>query len=118
MSGVQRGWGRPDALASRLKERIRIEKTVNTADGAGGVNREWVTHVQCFAEIVPSAREIREQVEAGALTERAVYRVTIRARGDVTRAMRVVWKGRVLNIRSVMQHDATTELVAEEGGAA
>ncbi|WP_245479435.1 phage head closure protein [Hansschlegelia zhihuaiae] len=98
-----------------LRRRIAIEAPADVADGAGGVMRGFAALAQVFAAVEPlSAHE----AQAGrALGLNRLWRVTIRARGDVTGGHRVVWRGRVLDVLSVRPLDADLrfeELLCEE----
>jgi SPP1 family predicted phage head-tail adaptor len=109
------GFGSSAHIASRLRERITIEEPVDTPDGQGGVSRSWDAVASCFAEVTPLGGT--ERFDAGKVGERVSYRIVVRARTDVTVAMRVVWQSHVLNIRSAVVIDGRLEIMAEEGVA-
>ena len=111
------GWADARKLASRLNERILIEAPVTTSDGQGGVLRVWEEVASCFAEVTPLYGSAGERVDAEKQVMRLEYRITLRARTDVTHAMRVRWNGKTLNIRAVVRQPALLELLAEEGVA-
>lgn len=117
MNLTRTGWEKTAQLASRLGERITIESVSETPDGQGGVTRGWTLFAQCFAEVRPLSLEGGERIDAAQEVMRLSYRITLRARTDITPAMRVLWRGKLLNIRAVIPGDATTEIIADEGVA-
>jgi SPP1 family predicted phage head-tail adaptor len=86
-----------------LRHRVTLEAPVDAPDGAGGYTRSFTAIANLWARIAPSgARE--DFVEQRA--EQAVsYVVTIRWRGDVTKDMRFVHRGRRLRIQSAFDPD-------------
>ena len=86
-----------------LDARLMLEAPQETADGQGGVTTAWAAVTGLWGAIEPvSARPGEEAgLEAATLT----HKVTIRARGDVLRGMRFVWRGRALAIRAVSDPD-------------
>ncbi len=117
MTLIRSGSGKTDALASRLRERVQIESVSETADGLGGVSCVWHTHALCFAEVKPLSVDGDERLDAAQLVMQVSYRITVRTRQDINSSMRVVWRGKVMNIRAVIPYDTMTEIVAEEGVA-
>lgn len=90
-------------LIGELRHRVTLEAPVDAPDGAGGFTRTFTAIATLWARITPSgARE--DFVEQRA--EQAVsYVVTIRWRGDVTKDMRFVHRGRRLRIQSAFDPD-------------
>lgn len=117
MTQTRSGWGKEHRLASRLRDRVRIEALSEASDGQGGVIRSWVLHDECFAEVKALSLDVAERMDAAQQVSRLMYRIVLRVRDDITSQMRVVWKERVLNIRAVIAGEAAIELLAEEGGA-
>ena len=111
------GWADARRLASRLKERILIEAPFATSDGQGGMLRTWEEVASCYAEVTPLYGSASERFDAEKQVMQLEYRITLRARADVTPAMRVRWNGKTLNIRAVIAQAAMLELLAEEGVA-
>lgn len=73
--------------AGPLRERVTIEKPVDTQDDIGGTVRTWETVATCWAAVEPlSGREFfaAQQVQASSTT-----RIRIRFREDITTKMRV-----------------------------
>lgn len=117
MTQTRSGWGNKAELASRLRERIVLETPVETPDGQGGMVRSWTAHARCFAEVMPLSLDGGERMDAAREVMRLAYRIVLRARPDISTRMRVVWRGRHLNVRLVIPGDAVLELMAEEGVA-
>jgi SPP1 family predicted phage head-tail adaptor len=104
-----------------MRERVRIEREVRSADAGGGAIVTWtpLDHAPtAWARIEPLSG--RELVQAMRLQARLTHKVTMRWRGDVTAAMRLVWGERVFNIRARLNPDERRrylELLCEEGVA-
>ena len=104
-----------------LRERVRLEREVRAADAGGGAQVSWMplSHAPTvWARIEPLAGQ--ELVQAMRLQARITHKVTMRWRGDVTAAMRLIWGTRILNVRTVLNPDERRrylELYCEEGAA-
>lgn len=112
------------SICSTLKHRLTLQQEVQTPDGQGGFTRSWQDVAQLWAEIMPQAGSTgagAEQLAFGQLQPRMTHRILLRYRVGVTPAMRLVFDGRVFNIRSVANKGETNEvleIMAEEGVAA
>lgn len=102
------------SLASRLNERVRIERPVGTGDGFGGQEVSWAELATVFAEVKPVFGAVSERMLGEQRQSHAGYRVTMRLRGDVSAAMRLNWRGRELLIHSVHEHEGTLNLLCYE----
>ncbi len=100
---------------SALRRRVAIEAPADAPDGAGGVARGFAPLATVFACVEPlSAAEARQ---GAALGLKSLWRVTIRARGDLTGGHRASWNGRIFDVLSVRPLDAEgrfEELLCEE----
>lgn len=101
-------------LATRLKERVRIEQPSSVDDGYGGKMVSWSALTTVFAEVEALAQNVRERSLAEQIRAVAGYRVTIRARSDVDASMRLVWKTHVLQIHSLHEQDGVMQLLTYE----
>lgn len=103
--------------AGELTERITIQGETRTPDGYGGYTVEWTDVATVWARVVPLRG--REQIEAQQLGASQMYRVTIRNRA-VDPAQRIMWRGRVLNIREAPEvgSRALYKEILAEGGVA
>ena len=96
--------GRP-----KLNRKLRLERGIEAADGAGGKSLTWVEQGVLWAEIV--VRTGRDQAVAGGLVSRIAYRITTRASaiGSPSRPLagdRFRDGSRVFRIEAVAEADA------------
>lgn len=101
-----------------MRQRVTLQQESRTPDTAGGASLSWVDVATLWAEVTPFPGS--EALQAQKLTGSALYRVVLRYKDAVTADMRLVFKGRVLNIRSlrnVGERDRRLEIMAEEGVA-
>jgi SPP1 family predicted phage head-tail adaptor len=112
--------------ASRLKHRMTLQQEVITPDSAGGYEKSWADVAQLWAEIAPvtatgtgtGRMSGREVMVGGQLQPEISHRITVRYQEGVTAAMRLVYEGRVFNIRqvaNVLEQGEVLELLAQEG---
>lgn len=73
--------------AGSLRDRVRIERAVDTTDAQGGTTRTWVPLDVVYAKI--RAGVGREFVAAKEQIATNVFTVTIRHRDDITAGMRI-----------------------------
>ena len=112
-------------LASKMRHRITIQEQVLTADGAGGNTASWTNYAVVWAYIADmsslSGMNLRSEKNfAGQLQERTPYKITIRYLSGVMASMRVLYDGRIYNIRSINNVDEGNEVLiiyVEEGVA-
>lgn len=101
-------------LASQLTQRVRIEWPSRTNDGYGGAAVNWTELATVFAEVKPVFGAVHQR-EIGAQREaNAGYRIVIRARTDVTGAMRIIWKTHTLLVHSLHESDETLNILCYE----
>ncbi|MDB4952079.1 MAG: head-tail adaptor [Gemmatimonadetes bacterium] len=101
-----------------LRQRVTLQSKVRTPDGGGGGAEAWVDGKTVWAEVMPL--DGRELVQAMQVHPSVSHRVTIRYRAGVSSAMRALYAGRVLDIRSVVDRDERHEalqLLCVEGDA-
>lgn len=101
-------------VASQLTERVRIERPVASDDGYGGLQIGWTEVATVFADVKPVFGAVHERQVGAQAMSNAGYRVIVRARTDVTAAMRIVWKTHVLLIHSLHETDATLNILCYE----
>lgn len=93
--------------AGELRTRARLQRRVDTADGAGGSTTEWQDLSVCWASIeCDSGREFFQQK---ALLPLLSHLVTIRYRRGVDATQRVVVGPRVLTVLSAADKDNRRE---------
>jgi SPP1 family predicted phage head-tail adaptor len=103
-----------NGIASRLKERVTLEQRVTTADEFGGQQLSWEPIAVVFAEVEALTGQSRERNVGDQSRPLAGYRVRIRQRNDVTAAMRLQWKERLLSIHAVHTVGTMMELLTYE----
>lgn len=87
-------------FAGTLRERIRIERRVESRSAAGLSNEEWEPVGECMAAIRSDG--VGAEVEGGTLSRSNLYRVTLRRKKAVSIDQRVRWGARVLRVRQVV----------------
>lgn len=108
-----------DVLASRLRHRVTLQKPEMQAEGAAQFSAGWVDVATIWAEVMPTtSRSFTEELLLHEqLTARVSHEVFLRFRPDVEADMRVVFKGRYFNIRSVVnigERNSVLRLLVEE----
>jgi SPP1 family predicted phage head-tail adaptor len=91
------------SLIGELRHRVRLEAAVDAPDGAGGFARSFTPIANLWARITPSGA--REDFVEQRAEQATTHIVTIRWRGDVTKDMRFVHRGRRLRIQSAFDPD-------------
>ncbi len=81
----------------QMRERMRLEAPMRTADGAGGWQVGWRLVATVWAAV---RRDARESLFAQAREAPAArYRLTIRRRADIALDWRLVWGTRIIAVR-------------------
>ena len=102
----------------QMREQVTVQSPTEVSQGGGGSSITWSDVATFWAEV--RALRGREQIEALALEAATMYRITRRYTETITERQRLTWKGRILNIRSVVDPDGRrqwTEILAETGVA-
>ena len=104
-----------------LRHRIAIEADSVTSDGGGGLDKPWATPTT-VAKVWAAIQPLRgaERLKAQQLEESITHKITIRYRTGISPSQRVNFKGRIFNIRSVInveERNRWLELLCEEGVA-
>lgn len=100
-----------------MRERVTLQAPVRTADGAGGADVTWNDVATVWASVM--ALSGRERPAGERMEARRRLQVLIRYRSDVTAAMRLLWQGRALDIRTMYDIDGKRHMLlidCEEGG--
>lgn len=99
-----------------LRHRVRIEARLRVPDDGGGASKTWAMLAEVWAAIEPAGGS--ERVDADQLAGRVTHVIQMRAGGPAVRPdMRIVWQGRVFEIRSVIdmgERKRWIEISAEE----
>lgn len=88
-----------DITASKLKNRVILQRIEIVEDGSGGSTRTWQTVQSIWAYLVQTGGGERYQQER--LTATANFKAIIRYRADVSPVNRIVFQGVAYQIRSV-----------------
>jgi len=103
---------------SSLKHRIELQAMTETRDVIGGLVTTWTTYATVRAAVrQASGREIWYRQQTATM---ATWSIDLRYRADVTTKHRAVYKGRVFEIRSVIDPEQSRRyltLACDETGA-
>lgn len=94
----------------QLRHKVTIQKQDGgTNDGGGTITPNWVEVATVWANV---KAEPFEKTFANQSMQQTTHTVKIRYRADLTKAHRLVFKGRILNIKYIKNKDeANRELV-------
>jgi len=87
--------------AGDLDRRLLLQAPVEADDDAGGVSRSYADVCTLWAQVTPLAA--RAEVAAGSLGAALRYRITIRARADITTRHRFQDGARVYRVLGVRE---------------
>lgn len=83
----------------QLRHRVTIQKkNGGTNDGGGNITPNWENVATVWAKVEPAAFE---KVQAGQSVQQITHTVTIRYRADLTATCRLVFNGRILDIKYI-----------------
>ncbi|NBW19609.1 MAG: head-tail adaptor protein [Caulobacteraceae bacterium] len=89
--------------AGELTERITIEQPAKGQNEVGETTLAWSTFASAWAKVVPLAgREAERYAEVVGLSG---HKVTIRAVPGLSTAMRVIYRGRTLEIGAINEYE-------------
>jgi head-tail adaptor len=91
-------------FAGTLRQRITIERPVNSRTVTGLQETGWERVADCLAAI--ELEGVGAQSEAQALSAMPKLRVTIRRRSGIAIDQRVRWTGRIMMIRQLLDDPA------------
>ena len=105
--------------AGAMGQRITLQRSVLTPDGAGGNSAAWQNFTQDatpWAEVIAKAG--RETMTEGRLAASFTVLFIIYNRADVTEADRILWGGEPYNIRGIRRESgrAARLLIEAERG--
>jgi len=90
-----------------LRERITVQVATESRNGLGEVTQAWSTFTSRWASVTGlSSREVLLQGQAKADT---THRVRVRYIAGMTISMRILWRERVLEIDSLLEHANRSE---------
>lgn len=88
-------------MIGKLDQRITIQRSTLTPDGIGGSTITWADYVKVWTQVTPKPLKAHETMVDDRMTATQIVWFTIYDRKDLTEKDRVVWYGRILNIRSI-----------------
>lgn len=103
-------------LAQRLRHTVTLQQNTSTTNAYGEAVAGWVDVATVRAGVEPVSG--KEAIAAGANLAEQVTRVIMRWRSGVVPQMRVVFDGRYLDIRQIInanESDRVLELLCVEG---
>ena len=91
----------------RLRERVTIQQATATRNRIGETVQTW----GAFAEVWASVDGLsgREVLQSGQQRAEVTHRVGMRYVDGMTQQMRLSWRGRILEITSLLEHNNRTE---------
>lgn len=91
----------------RLRERVTVQQATQTRNRLGESVLSWATFAERWASV--QGLSSRELLLSGQQQTEATHRVRMRYLDGLTNSMRLLWRGRVLEITSLLEHDNRTE---------
>lgn len=87
-----------------LRELVTPERPVDTPDGSGGVTRVWQALPSLRARVRPLAGAAHRSAERDGEVRR--FEVVLRGTPGICADMRLIWRGRILDIVATRPLDA------------
>jgi SPP1 family predicted phage head-tail adaptor len=91
----------------RLRDRVTIQAASETRNAIGEVVQTWNTYAERWASV--EGLSSREVLLSGQQQSEVTHRVRMRYVAGLTQQMRLVWRERVLEITSLLEHANRTE---------
>jgi SPP1 family predicted phage head-tail adaptor len=91
----------------RLRERITIEQSTEKRNSFGETTQSWATFATRWASV--QGISSREFLLSGQQQTEITHRIRLRYVEGLTHQMRIVWRGRVLEIASLLEHNNRSE---------
>lgn len=98
----------------RLRERVTIQQAAEARNALGETTLSWATFAERWASV--EGVTAREALGAGQLDVSITHRVRLRYVTGLTQQMRLIWRGRTLEIVSLLEHNNSSEheLICQE----
>jgi len=91
----------------RLRERVTIQSATEARNSIGEVVQTWSTFGEAWASV--DGLSSREVLQSGQQRTEITHRVRMRYYAGLTQFMRLSWRGRILQITSLLEHGNRTE---------
>jgi hypothetical protein len=100
--------------AGTLRERVTVQQATETRNRLGESISEWATFAEVWASV--NGVSAREYLLAGQQQIELSHRVRMRYLTGLTPKMRLSWRGRTLEIISILEHENRSihELICQE----
>ena len=100
--------------AGKLRERVTVQQASESRNALGETVLSWATFAERWASV--EGVSSRELLQYGQQQIEVSHRVRMRWLSGLTQSMRIVWRGRTLEIVSLLEHGNRSEheLVCQE----
>jgi SPP1 family predicted phage head-tail adaptor len=100
--------------AGSLRERVTVQQASESRNALGETVLSWATFAERWASV--EGVSSRELLQYGQQQIEVSHRVRMRWLSGLTQSMRIVWRGRTLEIVSLLEHGNLSEheLVCQE----
>jgi SPP1 family predicted phage head-tail adaptor len=98
----------------KLRERVTIQQATERRNSLGETTLEWATFADRWASV--EGVTAREALGLGQLEVSITHRVRLRYVTGLTQQMRLQWRGRTLEVVSLLEHNNRSEheLICQE----
>lgn len=94
----------------KLRERVTIQQATESRNSLGETTLAWTTYAERWASV--EGVSAREALELGQVDVSVTHRVRMRYVDGMTQNMRLVWRGRTLEIIALLEYANRSEHVA------
>lgn len=91
----------------RMRERVVVQRATETRNAIGESVQTWSTFVERWASV--DGLSSREVLQTGQQQTEVTHRVRMRYVEGLTQQMRISWRGRTLEITSLLEHGNRSE---------
>lgn len=93
--------------SKRLRERVTVQQAAETRNAIGETLLSWATFAERWASV--DGVSSRESLSYGQQQIEVTHRVRMRYLPGLTQSMRLQWRGRTLEILSLLEHGNRSE---------
>lgn len=91
----------------KLRERVTVQQATETRNRLGETVQSFVTYAERWASV--AGISAREFLISGQQQTEITHRVRLRYLDGLNSTMRILWRGRVLEIASALEHNNRSE---------
>lgn len=101
----------------KLRERVTVQQASESRNALGETVLSWSTFATVWASV--DGVSAREALTAGQNEVSITHKVQMRFLAGMTQRMRLLWRGRILEIVSLLEHENRSrhELICQETAA-